>query len=497
MEEKINKYLLKRLQSLEKDRNQLKDEMSKHGTRINGNGIEENEALGFNADLAKIESEIEKVNVEKNEINGWMDKKDEATSKLEDIPVRRESLLKDQKQCLEAIQSVKSKNYDRNAELLEYESDLEKINSELERVEQEEKNYNAVVTDMENKINEYATKHSISLEKKNTKPEPTVKLEANPVSKPEPTVKPKANPISKPEPTFKPEPNLAINPELTFGPESIYSKQLLIEKEYNKVTIGGKSYSYKELEVKKQYLSRARIKKEKGLEDFEKNMEFLINSDADMDIVAAMMLRAEEKQSNLKDDREAIDKITQETIQSISDYANLIRNPENKDNYNIQITYNAKRKIKDIFKDRNEFNKFKEQAYEARKYTKLVAGPLTKFQFKLKEIRENRWYDEIDSADVNLLNDGSETVNEESAKTFRQKLQEKAEKVDIMSNTKRAIAKAKSAGAKVYTGAKNKVNNIQTKIEQARGEKESLLERFLLQPKDKGANNSIDKGERE
>ncbi len=73
--------------------------------------------------------------------------------------------------------------------------------------------------------------------------------------------------------------------------------------------------------------------------------------------------------------------------EKLVEYYKLMTNNDYKDNSRLKIKYNLKEKLFSRI-DRQTRKEIKEYAYKAREYAQIEAGPITKMQFKIKEMVE-------------------------------------------------------------------------------------------------------------
>ena len=176
MEENIKVYLNKRIAELEKDKNDLQEELLKNDGKYienNSQDISKNEALGYDEEMKKIEAELETANDEKATLEGWIEKKQSSENEINGVLEREASLLKDKSQCEEEITKVKSKlngySEEKPKELVEYENDLEKIKAELSKVNEIKEKYNDEIKETNSQMESYAIKHGIEIKKDDEK----------------------------------------------------------------------------------------------------------------------------------------------------------------------------------------------------------------------------------------------------------------------------------------------------------------------------------------
>lgn len=417
MEEKINEYLLKRLQSLEKDQKQYLEEMSKIR---NKNSVEFTECKN---DLTKIQEEIKKVNDEKEQINEWLNEKEESQAKLENLSKRKASLEKDQRQYLEEMSKIQNKN---SVEFAECKNDLAKIEEELGKVEKEVEVLNETAKRADNSIKKWAEDHSISLEEKaqtedkktnmwdeiNSKIQKQVEnIKTNQKQEEQKTEnEPQKNeaennqPVTNTKSASKPQIENIYSNSNHYIPEKEEAK-LKIERKNGKVVINGKEFKSEDLKDVKNELADTK--------NMGSNLKYL-KQYGDMDIISAIMKYQKSKLSVGPKDEIREQAIAKETLKYIEEYADLIKNPSNKENSNVNITYNVKRKFKELFFNTEGFKEFKEQAFSAKEYADIEAGILTKLQFKLNEIIEKSRMKKLESRkNPELLNSGDEREKNE------------------------------------------------------------------------------------
>ena len=165
MEEKLIEEVDKRIQSLEKDKEQIEQELNEISTREQYTRIKSPEHLELESDLPKVNAELETVNKEKNRILKLITEKNE---KME-MAKKYESLLKDKEQLENAINELASKRsfqdgkFVKTAEQLEYESDLERVNQELSEVDK----LNKRISRINQELNGFARNYNIKLDDEN------------------------------------------------------------------------------------------------------------------------------------------------------------------------------------------------------------------------------------------------------------------------------------------------------------------------------------------
>jgi len=244
--------------------------------------------------------------------------------------------------------------------------------------------------------------------------------------------------------------------------ELLHDNKLVIQRKKDEVIINGKSYKTRELEeIKKDLKESEEIDKKES--EVYKNIKFLISGKGDMDILAAMALDMDEQLAKYKNTDEydkASKEIAKKFAENIKDYAELIKNPDSKERSNVKITYNTKRKIRDMFKDRQGFKEFKEKAFDSRKYANIESGLITKLQFKVKEIRENREQAKLNSGEVKTLNSG-----EDKKKSFRERLEVGTKKEKDMKKQS-LLSRAKTLGRNAKYTVQDGLENISTKFRQ-------------------------------
>ena len=175
MEEKVIKILEEKIQTLEQEREEIEKNIDKLKGELEfrdgklGNSLEQKE---LENDLHKIELEIKMSYDEKKSFEKWISTKEQANEEVNENKKKKESLSKDEKQCKEAIAEIEGK-YDskdgklsKPGELIEYENDLQKIQSEIEALDNSIKKKERKIVSATKNISKIIEKYGKQIERR-------------------------------------------------------------------------------------------------------------------------------------------------------------------------------------------------------------------------------------------------------------------------------------------------------------------------------------------
>lgn len=170
MEEKLLQAIKSKIASLENSKKECEtaiEEVSNERRIENGKLKNTNEMLEYRKDLEKIMKEIEDTELEKEDVNNLLKEKREKTRLI----TNEQQLLKEEEQCKKAIEEISKTKVFENGQLvkskeqLEYESDLIKIQKELEVLQKEKINLEKINKMIQEKVKKYKLKEEKKLEK--------------------------------------------------------------------------------------------------------------------------------------------------------------------------------------------------------------------------------------------------------------------------------------------------------------------------------------------
>ena len=175
MEEKVIKILEEKIQTLEQEREEIEKNIDKLKGELEfrdgklENSLEQKE---LENDLHKIELEIKMSYDEKKSFEKWISTKEQANEEVNENKKKKESLSKDEKQCKEAIAEIEGK-YDskdgklsKPGELIEYENDLQKIQSEIEALDNSIKKKERKIVSATKNISKIIEKYGKQIERR-------------------------------------------------------------------------------------------------------------------------------------------------------------------------------------------------------------------------------------------------------------------------------------------------------------------------------------------
>ena len=143
MEENVIKLLEEKINDLEHEKSEYEEEFNQIQGRLeytNGKFEKSSELMEIESDIENIKQLIKENIDEKANFEKWTKQKNIEKEKIEINEKKKESLLKDEEQCKEAIDkvsgqySLKEGKIVKTNELIEYKKDLKKIQSEIKKL---------------------------------------------------------------------------------------------------------------------------------------------------------------------------------------------------------------------------------------------------------------------------------------------------------------------------------------------------------------------------
>ena len=175
MEENVIKLLEEKINDLEHEKSEYEEEFNQIQGRLeytNGKFEKSSELMEIESDIENIKQLIKENIDEKANFEKWTKQKNIEKEKIEINEKKKESLLKDEEQCKEAIDkvsgqySLKEGKIVKTNELIEYKKDLKKIQSEIKKLNSIIKRGQTREKNISKKIDEVIEKYSKQLKEK-------------------------------------------------------------------------------------------------------------------------------------------------------------------------------------------------------------------------------------------------------------------------------------------------------------------------------------------